>query len=730
MSTLRSVVTWSFSAWDLCRTRRVFIAAPAMALGCLVGLSTAAQAPSGAHILAGPDVGKISGSSVTVTWTTDKSKVGEVVWGPKAGKYDRKIQDGLPTADHSITLTGLTRNTTYHFKVKTGDAKSKDGTFTTANYSDQPFTFADMGDNRGPTHDTDMQSVTQSFKNIVTAAAAKKPAFTVHVGDVFHGPGDQYQLDTMYGIFKTAIQPLIDASTFTEYPFTVTPGNHEMSPCHPPCTPTCDPYEIFTRQLPNQPQNGPPGYLDTCFSFDFGNTHVASMDTCHFDGHSTNSDFNFWNVSDAEINWLDQDLAAAQARHVRHIFVFGHAQMWSPDGVVWTSAASGTQADLYGLQDTLQALVAVGASGTIMTSTNGTAWAPVASGTTNSLRSVTAAVSDAQEKATGPVDPSPAVGLVAVGDAGTILTSDLSGAIWSAAPSGTTENLSGVMATGTLYVAVGGAGTILTSGDGNTWARKTSGTTHDLYGIGQDTIGGQSLFVAVGEAGTILTSSDGSTWTLRASGTSSDLYGVTKGITNGQPMFAAVGKSGAVVTSLDGLSWTPQTSGVSVDLHSILNLFMYIAVGDAGTVLTSGDGIHWAKQDPHTTRDLFSIGRMVVDDLHVSSYFGLGAAGTILLSPTWMGDSGLANYQSQRDKFLQVMVSHGVEAYLCGHVHTSNDSYGQEGILQWVCGDSGSTGVGNGHWTLWAIDGDWATAQLLDEDGNVCYIRSVQSRQP
>ena len=283
---------------------------------------------------------------------------------------------------------------------------------------------------------------------------------------------------------------------------------------------------------------------------------------------------------------------------------------------------------------------------------------------------------------------------------------------------------------GSLFVAVGDGGTILTSSDGTAWTAAASNTSQDLSAITQAPLGSQSLYVAVGKHGTILTSNDGSTWTARTSATTADLYGAASGIINGQPMFTAVGASGTVVTSLNGVTWTSQNSGVGADLNGVVSDFMFIAAGDAGTVLISNDGAEWVRQDAHSTADLLGIGHLKSDDLHVSSYFASGVGGAILLSPMWMGDSSPANYQSQRDKFWRVLASHGVEAYLCGHVHTFNDDYTVDGVTQWVCGNSGSTGVGNGRWTLWSIDGEWATAQLLDEDGNVTYIRSFQSRQP
>lgn len=470
----------------------------------LAAVSAAAQAPEGVHITSGPAVVRISGSAVTVTWVTDKAKAGLVKWGAGKGHYKSTLREAVAVTNHSVTLTGLTQDTTYHFKVKSGAAHSADGAFTTANYSDAPFTFASMGDNRGPSDQADMLSVTPSFQNILDAAVAKRPAFAIHVGDFYFGYANLADTQKMYSVFKSAIQPLAAIG-----PFTITPGNHEMTPpCASPdppgveaCTPAYDPFALFNQEMPGQPQNGPPGYTGTCFSFDFGNTHVASIDTCRFDAKLSSSVGNFYNLSDAEIAWLDADLTRAQQSHFRHLFVFGHAEAWSADGVRWTSGSSGMPADLYAETGK----VAVGSSGTILTSQDGITWTAQASGTTAALRDVVQGIL-----------------LVAVGDSGTILTSP-DGTTWTTRESNTSANLTGAANLLPYIVVVGSSGTILTSLDGINWAAATSPTGQDLYGITKGAVGSQPLFVAVGKAGTILTSPDGQAWTASPSGTTADL---------------------------------------------------------------------------------------------------------------------------------------------------------------------------------------------------------------
>ena len=71
---------------------------------------------------------------------------------------------------------------------------------------------------------------------------------------------------------------------------------------------------------------------------------------------------------------------------------------------------------------------------------------------------------------------------VAVGSSGTILTSS-DGTSWTSRTSGTSSGLNGVTYGKSTFVAVGSSGTILTSSDGTSWTSRTSGTSSDLYSV-------------------------------------------------------------------------------------------------------------------------------------------------------------------------------------------------------------------------------------------------------
>ena len=126
---------------------------------------------------------------------------------------------------------------------------------------------------------------------------------------------------------------------------------------------------------------------------------------------------------------------------------------------------------------------------------------------------------------------------VTVGDVGTILTSS-DGTAWDNRISGTTYNLVGITYVNSTFVTVGDNGTILTSSDGTTWTKRTSGTSEHLYEVTY----GEGLFVVVGENATILTSSDGITWTERDGLRSKwAIPKYLKGVTYRKKLFVAVG---------------------------------------------------------------------------------------------------------------------------------------------------------------------------------------------
>lgn len=168
----------------------------------------------------------------------------------------------------------------------------------------------------------------------------------------------------------------------------------------------------------------------------------------------------------------------------------------SSDASTWISATSGTTKNLYAGVYGGARYVAVGAEGTLITSTDGTTWQTIAVNTTRDLR----AVGFAAVVTTSGTTTTTTNTYVALGAAGTLLTST-DGLAWTLRTPISTSNINAVVFGG-QFVAVGANGAIFTSADGIAWQAQTSGTTNELAAITRTSTG----YVAVGAAGTYLTS--------------------------------------------------------------------------------------------------------------------------------------------------------------------------------------------------------------------------------
>lgn len=78
----------------------------------------------------------VTTTTAQVTWITDEPADSQVEYGPQANLGQTTPAGGELVTSHSVTLTGLTANTTYHLRVKSTDAAgnqavSEDYTFTT-----------------------------------------------------------------------------------------------------------------------------------------------------------------------------------------------------------------------------------------------------------------------------------------------------------------------------------------------------------------------------------------------------------------------------------------------------------------------------------------------------------------------------------------------------------------------------------------------------------------------
>ena len=195
-------------------------------------------------------------------------------------------------------------------------------------------------------------------------------------------------------------------------------------------------------------------------------------------------------------------------------------------GESWASAFTPTVKDLYAATVSGGEYVAVGDSGTILSSANGESWISVLSPTLTPLRDVV------------PVGNNR---FLAVGDSGVVVRENELGD-WELLASGLSADISAVAFDGTTIVAVGESGFVVRSTDlGSTWQIVDSEVEVDLV----DVSFANNVFIATGRDGVLLSSSSGTSWTPRYTGTNQLIRSAD--FRNG--LYAFVGGFGEVRTS-------------------------------------------------------------------------------------------------------------------------------------------------------------------------------------
>jgi len=80
-----------------------------------------------APVISSVQTSSIGISSVTITWTTDEASSSQVEYGATSSYGSSTVVDATPTTSHSVTITGLSADTTYHFRVLSVDASANSG---------------------------------------------------------------------------------------------------------------------------------------------------------------------------------------------------------------------------------------------------------------------------------------------------------------------------------------------------------------------------------------------------------------------------------------------------------------------------------------------------------------------------------------------------------------------------------------------------------------------------
>ena len=184
-------------------------------------------------------------------------------------------------------------------------------------------------------------------------------------------------------------------------------------------------------------------------------------------------------------------------------FVVGTASgfiLTSADGTNWTLRETAATNPIYDVIYANSKFVAAGEDGVILNSSDGTSWDNVTISTTTYDNGTTVHINYTTNNLNDITYGNST--FVAVGNSGNILTSS-DGTSWDNRTSGTSNDLNGVSYENSTFVAVGENGTIVTSSDGITWTSLFFGFTTDNISTAKLTVSNSSYTLSNGTTPTL-----------------------------------------------------------------------------------------------------------------------------------------------------------------------------------------------------------------------------------
>lgn len=279
-------------------TRKIRGALLLLTLLCLLGGSARAGEGAGPERILLSWTGSPE-TTMTVSWQTEPGEAGgwaeygmspSLSDGKKVPVAAVKIASGieLGAAAYQAEISGLTPGTTYFYRVGNGEARSGIRRFETASGAEPSFSFLYMGDIHIGVEDDG------KWKALLNSAAGANPglAFGIFGGDMVDSGISAPQWKTL----------LDDASgVFSRIPLMPVSGNHESN--FPGGKP-----ELYL-DLMALPQNGPEGFKEEFYSYDYGDCHVLVLNSWVFSGEQK-----LGVGDDQRINrWIAEDLRSSRA---------------------------------------------------------------------------------------------------------------------------------------------------------------------------------------------------------------------------------------------------------------------------------------------------------------------------------------------------------------------------------------------------------------------------------
>jgi hypothetical protein len=240
-------------------------------------------------------------TTMTVTWRTDATVAsGLVQYQEGTGLSKDALETEAPARDFktdlgtaklfSATLTNLSPNTRYSYRVGDGTRWSGTHSFKTADPEAKTFKFLIFGDSQSPvTGDNPYGEWKETVQNAYKANPDAD--FFVNVGDLV----DFGQIGAHWDAWFAAAKGVID--TIPAMPL---PGNHESYGSRDTSRP-----EFFTSQF-TLPRNGPVSLKEQAYSYDFGPVHLVALDS------QAQEQMRYGDILSIQQSWLESDLTTSR----------------------------------------------------------------------------------------------------------------------------------------------------------------------------------------------------------------------------------------------------------------------------------------------------------------------------------------------------------------------------------------------------------------------------------
>lgn len=235
-----------------------------------------------------PHLNNITADGCTLIWETHQPEAGKVEYGSDT-RYGKSVADTEAVKIHRLRITGLTPETTYHYRVTSG-ADVAESTFKTAPAEARPITFVMIGDSR-------RWSNRWAETKMEEHAAQWKPEFYLTQGDLVPSGHTYAQWPEHFKRFETITDDLWMVTAR---------GNHEGSQIW-------DPENDWFARYHELPGDGEP-YA----SFTWGNTHFVLIS---------------FEQTAASPAWLNEHLPKVDAQYtiLAHHFPVYCTGYYSPD---------------------------------------------------------------------------------------------------------------------------------------------------------------------------------------------------------------------------------------------------------------------------------------------------------------------------------------------------------------------------------------------------------------